>query len=181
MSHPIHVGLIIGSLRNDSINRKFAEYIATLLPAHMHVKNIVISDLPLYNQDDDEKQIESCERVRQEIQQSDVILIASPEHNRTMTAALKNVIDIASRPHQKSVWANKKVAIISASPGNFGGINAALDARKSLEALSAKVMIKPEVYLSRATQSLDENGVNSEHTQKFLQQFTDAFISFASE
>jgi len=105
----------------------------------------------------------------------------TPEHNRTMPAALKNVVDIGSRPYTKSVWEHKKVAVVTASLGSFGGINSGMDVRKSMQMLSAEVMIDPEIYLSRATDSLNQDGSVSERTQKFLQGFVTEFIKFAGQ
>lgn len=179
MSSTKTIGLIIGSLRKASINRKFAEYIVSQLPEDIEVIEINIADLPLYNQDYDEHDIESYTRVRKQIGAANAILIVTPEHNRTMPAALKNVIDIGSRPHGKSVWTDKKVAVVTASPGTYGGRSSGLDVRKSMQMLSAQMMISPEVYLGHATDSLDENGEVSARTQKFLQKFVEGFVEFA--
>ena len=181
MSASIHIALIIGSLRKESLNRKFAEFIASQMPDNVNIKEVHIADLPLYNQDYDDTTIDNYERVRQQLKDADAVLIVTPEHNRTMPAALKNVVDIGSRPYTKSVWEHKKVAVVTASPGSFGGINSGMDVRKSMQMLSAEVMIDPEIYLSRATDSLNEDGSVSERTQKFLQGFVTEFIKFAGQ
>lgn len=179
MSAATTIALVIGSLREESINRKFAEYIVSQLPESVTVNEVNIADLPLYNQDYDDTTIESYERVRQQIKDADAVLMVTPEHNRTMPAALKNVIDIGSRPYGSSVWTDKKVAVVTAFPGTYGGRSSGLDVRKSMQMLSAKMMISPEVYLSHATDSLDEEGVSSERTQKFLQKFASELAKFA--
>ena len=181
MSASINIALIIGSLRKESINRKFAEFIAAQMPDNVTIKEVHIADLPLYNQDYDDTTIDSYERVRQQLKDADAVLMVTPEHNRTMPAALKNVVDIGSRPYRKSVWTRKKVAVVTASPGSFGGINSGLDVRKSMQMLSAEVMIDPEIHLSRATDSLNEDGSVSERTQKFLQSFVTEFVKFAGQ
>ena len=181
MSASIDIALIIGSLRKQSINRKFAEYIVSQMPDHVNIKEVRIADLPLYNQDYDDTSIDSYERVRQQLKDADAVLIVTPEHNRTMPAALKNIIDIASRPYKESVWKHKKVAVVTASPGSFGGINSGLDVRKSMQMLSAQMMIDPEIHLSRATDSLNEDGTVTERTQKFLQGFVTDFVNFAGK
>lgn len=178
MTASTNIALIIGSLRKESINRKFAEYIVSQIPDSITVSEVDIADLPLYNQDYDDTTIESYERVRAQLKAADAVLIVTPEHNRTMPAALKNVVDIASRPFKESVWTGKKVALVTASPGSFGGINSGLDVRKSMQMLSAQMMINPEINLSRATESLDEQGVSSERTQKYLQRFVDELVEF---
>lgn len=178
MSAPTTIALIIGSLRKDSINRKFAEYIVSQMPDSIKVEEVNIADLPLYNQDYDDTTIDSYERVRQQLKAADAVLIVTPEHNRTMPAALKNVIDIASRPYKESVWTYKKVALVTASPSNYGGINSGLDVRKSMEMLLAQMMTSPEMFLSQATESLNEDGSVSERTQKYLERFINALVAF---
>lgn len=179
MSASINIALIIGSLRKASINRKFAEYIVSQMPNSVNIEEVHIADLPLYNQDYDDTTIDSYERVRQQLKNADAVLIVTPEHNRTMPAALKNVVDIASRPYKESVWIHKKVAVVTASPSSFGGINSGVDVRKSMQMLSAQMMIDPEIHLSRATDSLNEDGRVTERTQKFLQRFVAEFVDFA--
>ena len=179
MSTSTNIALIIGSLRVESINRKFAEYIASQMPEGVTVEEVHIADLPVYNQDYDETTIESYERIRQQLKAADAVLIVTPEHNRTMPAALKNVIDIASRPFKDNVWTDKKVAVVTASPSTYGARDSGLDVRKSMQMLSAQMMISPEVYLGHATDSLDETGEVSARTQKFLQRFIDEFVLFA--
>ena len=179
MTASTNIALIIGSLRKASINRKFAEHIVSQIPDSIRVSEVDIADLPLYNQDYDDMTIDSYERVRTQLKAADAVLIVTPEHNRTMPAALKNVVDIASRPHGNSVWTGKKVAVVTASPGTYGGRSSGLDVRKSMQMLSAQTMISPEVYLGRALDSLNEDGSVSERTQKFLQKFVNEFIAFA--
>jgi len=180
MSAPIKIALIIGSLRKASINRKFAAYIVSQMPENIRVEEVNIADLPLYNQDYDDTKIDSYERVRQQLKSADAVLIVTPEHNRTMPAALKNVIDIASRPYKHSVWTHKKVAVVTASPSNYGGINSGLDVHKSMQLLAANMMIQPEVYLSRATESLNDDGSVTERTQQYLQKFIDELVVFVT-
>ncbi len=175
------VSLIIGSLRQASINRKFAEYIVSQIPENIEVEEVNIADLPLYNQDYDGRDIASYTRVREQLKAADAVLIVTPEHNRTMPAALKSVIDIGSRPHGDSVWTDKKVAVVTASPGTYGGRASGLDVRKSMQMLSAQMMISPEVYLSHATDSLDDNGQVVEKTQEFLNKFVNEFTTFVGE
>jgi len=166
------VALIVGSLSKQSLNRHIAEQILKCAPENVQIEEIDISNLPLYSQDLDDINIPSYNRVREQIKGADAVLIASPEHNRTMPAALKNVIDIATRPYGQNVWLNKKVAIVTASPGVYGGINAGLDLRKVLTFVGANVVSQPEVYLSKASFDLDERTTN------FLKQFAEHFFQW---
>lgn len=169
------LALIVGSLSQQSINRKVAETLCQFLPADVSVENVQIQDLPLYTQDNDALNIPAYDRVREQIRNADAVLIVSPEHNRSVPAAMKNVIDIASRPFGANLWSGKKVAIVTASPGSYGGIHSGVDLRKIMQAVGANVFVQPEVYLSRAGQEIDER------TAGFLAKFAAAFSQWIHE
>lgn len=174
-----NIALIIGSLSQNSLNRNIATHIIKQLPATIAVQEVVIADLPLYTQDLDSTPIPSYERVREQIGSADAVLIVSPEHNRSMPAAVKNVLDVVSRPSGQNLWANKKVAIVTASPSSYGGINSGMHLRQSLQAVGATVLVAPEVYLSQAHTALDEHGqVVSERTATFLNKFAQSLADW---
>ena len=175
------IALVIGSLSKQSINRAVAEHIAAQAPAGEELEEVQIGDLPLYTQDRDAESVPPYDRVRAQLKAADAVLIVSPEHNRAMPAALKNIIDIASRPYGQSVWQGKKAAAITASPGNYGGITACLQIRQSLQSLGADVLIAPEVFLSRANAALDNGKVADERTAGFLNKFATAFYAWAGQ
>ena len=175
------IALVIGSLSKQSINRAVAEHIAAQAPAGVEIEEVQIGDLPLYTQDLDAESVPPYDRVRAQLKAADAVLIVSPEHNRAMPAAVKNIIDIASRPYGQSVWQGKKVAAITASPGSYGGINSGLQIRQSLQSLGADVLIAPEVFLSRANAALDNGKVADERTAGFLNKFAAAFYAWAGQ
>nr|WP_253355407.1 NAD(P)H-dependent oxidoreductase [Neisseria perflava] len=112
--------------------------------------------------------------MREQIKQADGVLIVSPEHNRNVPAALKNAIDIASRPAGQSVWGGKPVAIITVSPTMTGGMSANLTMRNSFVVLGAPVMPSPEAYFGSIHKSLNEQG---ELTGEFVIGAIDGFMT----
>ncbi len=173
--HVRHVALIVGSLRAESFNRKIADYVCQIAPQRWQISEIEIGDLPLYNQDRDDEPIEAYERVRGQLAAADVVLIVTPEHNRSVPAALKNVLDIASRPAGRGVWGGKKAAVITASPGSYGGFACGLHLRQILQSLGVSVLVTPELYLSRIQESVGSDGeLDSSRTQAALKQFVQA-------
>lgn len=102
------IAVIVGSLRRDSFNNKFAKAIAKLAPQEFSFKQVQIGDLPLYNQDDDANPAESVKRLKGEVMASQGLLFVTPEYNRSIPGVLKNAIDHASRPYGKSVWAGNE-------------------------------------------------------------------------
>ncbi|MDO5288881.1 MAG: NAD(P)H-dependent oxidoreductase [Pseudomonadota bacterium] len=174
------IALIVGSLSQPSLNRALAQHIAAQAPAGVTMEEVRIGDLPLYTQDLDSQSVPAYDRVRAQIKAADAVLIVSPEHNRAMPAAVKNIIDIASRPFGQNVWQGKKAAIVTASPGTYGGLTAGLQIRQSLQLLGVTVLTAPEVFLSRANAALENGQVVNEQTADFLNKFAAAFYDWAA-
>jgi chromate reductase, NAD(P)H dehydrogenase (quinone) len=173
------VAVIVGSLRKDSINRKVANALAELAPASLKLGIVEIGDLPIYNQDGDANPPVEWTQFRERIRVTDAALFVTPEHNRSVPAALKNALDIGSRPYGKSVWNGKPGAVVSASPGAIGGFGANHHLRQSLVFLNVPTMPQPEAYLGGADKFFDAQGrLANEGTRKFLQDFMQAFAAW---
>src|SRR5476649_2476769 len=156
------IAVIVGSLRKDSINRKVANALVELAPEGLKLSIVEIGQLPIYNQDGDENPPAAWTEFRERIKASDAVLFVTPEHNRSVPAALKNAIDIGSRPYGKSAWSGKPGAVVSASPGGIGGFGANHHLRQSLVFLNVPAMAQPEAYLGAADKLFDAAGKRSE-------------------
>jgi chromate reductase len=181
MDRTCEVAVIVGSLRKDSINRKVAHALAELAPAALKLGIVEIGQLPMYNQDDDDHADPPAAwiRFRERIRASDAVLFVTPEHNRSVPAALKNAIDVGSRPYGQSAWSGKPGAVVSASPGGIGGFGANHHLRQSLVFLDVPAMAQPEVYLGGADKLFDAQGkLANDRTRKFLQGFVQAFAAW---
>ena len=153
------IAIIVGSLRRDSLNRKVARSICALRNDNLDCSMIEIGELPLYNQELDENPPEQWTRFRKQIAEADGVLFCSPEYNRGIPGALKNAIDIGSRPYGQSVFDKKPAAIVTASPGSIGGFGANHQIRQAAVFLNMPVMQQPEAYLGHVTDdSFDESG-----------------------
>jgi chromate reductase len=173
------VAVIVGSLRKESINRKLAHALAELAPAGLKLTIVEIGHLPIYNQDGDETPPAAWTEFRERIRAADAVLFVTPEHNRSVPAALKNALDVGSRPYGKSAWSGKPGAVVSASPGGIGGFGANHHLRQSLVFLNVPAMAQPEAYIGGADKLIDANGkVVSEGTRKFLQTFMQAYAAW---
>ena len=160
---------ISGSLRKGSYNTAILRACTELMPQGMTLTIAEIGDLPLFNQDVFDAGLpEPVKRVRAAIAAADGVLIASPEYNFSLTPALKNAIDWASRPPNQS-WQDKPVAIFSASGGPLGGARVQYDIRRILGQLWAHVLPRPEVFVGAAPTKFDKDGrITDEATKKFL-------------
>ena len=173
------VAVIIGSLRKGSINRQVANALAELAPASLKLNIIEIGHLPIYNQDVDENPPAAWTAFRERIKAADAVLLVTPEHNRSIPAALKNALDIGSRPYGQSVWNGKPGAVVSASPSAIGGFGANHHLRQSLVFLNVPTMQQPEAYVGGADKLFDANGkLANDGTRTFLQSFMQAFAAW---
>ena len=181
MDRPGDVAVIVGSLRKDSINRKVANALAELAPATLKLSIIEIGHLPIYNQDGDENPPAAWTEFRERIRAADAVLFVTPEHNRSVPAALKNAIDIGSRPYGKSASSGKPGAVVSASPGGIGGFGANHHLRQSLVFLNVPAMAQPEAYLGGDDKYFGADGkLANEGTRKFLESFMQAYASWVN-
>ena len=67
---PKQIGVVVGSLRKESINRKLAHALMKLAPPDFTCKELRIGDLPLYNQDDDKHQAPEVQRLKSDCARS---------------------------------------------------------------------------------------------------------------
>jgi len=153
------IAIIVGSLREGSINRKVARSICGVRDDNLDCSMLEIGDLPLYNQDLDGNPPEQWVRFRREVGAADGVLFVSPEYNRGIPGVLKNAIDVGSRPYGQSVFDKKPAAIVTASPGSIGGFGANHQIRQAGVFLNMPMMQQPEAYLGHVTDdSFDESG-----------------------
>ena len=175
------IGILVGSLRQGSFSRSIANEIASQIPETHDILWLDIADLPLYNQDLDtpEAQPASWVAFRDKVRSADAFLFVTPEYNRSVPAALKNALDIASRPMVDSCWNGKPAAIVSVSPGALGGFGANHHLRQSFTVLNMPTMQQPEAYVGGVVQSLNEKGqVDNEKTKSYLKNIVNSFVSF---
>lgn len=178
----LNVAVLVGSLRKESFNRKVAVGLSAVAPDGMTLSTIEIGDLPLYNPDlDADTPPEAWTRFRSEVGKANAVLFVTPEYNRSVPAALKNALDVGSRPYGQSVWNGKPAAIISGSPGNISAFGANHHLRQSLVFLDMPTLQQPEAYLAHVDKLVDESGKLVPDTAKFLGDFLKAFDRFAQK
>jgi chromate reductase len=111
------LGIVVGSNRRDSINRKLAQALARLGTDAFEATFIRIDDLPMYNQDNEQPVPAPVARFKGGVEASDALLFVTPEHSRSIPAVLKNAIDWGARPWGKTSWPGKPAAVIGTSAG----------------------------------------------------------------
>ncbi|WGJ13493.1 NAD(P)H-dependent oxidoreductase [Methylocapsa sp. D3K7] len=179
MSAVRDIAVFVGSLRKESINRKLALALAGLAPSSLKLTIVEIGQLPLYNQDLDQDPPQVYTDFRARVKAADAVLFVTPEYNRSVPAALKNALDVGSRPYGQSAWNGKPGAVISASPSPIGGFGANQHLRQSLVFLNVPAMQQPEAYIGGADKLFDASGkLINDGSRAFLQQFVEAFAKW---
>src|SRR5882757_9485526 len=181
MDKPMNVRVLVGSLRKASFNGMLANTLISLAPSSLKLSLLEIGQLPLYNEDlDGAAPPTAWTAFRQRVKVADAVLFVTPEYNRSVPAALKNALDVGSRPYGASVWDRKPGAIVSSSPGAVGAFGANHHLRQSLVFLNVPTMQQPEAYLGHVDKLFDQQGkFVSDGTGKFLEGFMQAFANWA--
>ena len=109
----VNVAVIVGSNRRHSINRKLARALVRLADGKLAARFVEIDDLPMYNQDLERPLPASVARCKAAIEEATLLLIVTPEHNRSLPAVLKNAIDWGTRPYGRNSWVGKAVASLA--------------------------------------------------------------------
>jgi NAD(P)H-dependent FMN reductase len=138
---------LVGSLRAASINRQIAELAAEVAQDGVAVTIFEgLSDLPFYNEEiDDVMNAEApalapVAALRAAAADADAALVITPEYNGSYPAVIKNAIDWLSRPFGDGALKGKPLAVIGGSFGQYGGVWAHDDTRKSFGFAGARVV-----------------------------------------
>jgi chromate reductase, NAD(P)H dehydrogenase (quinone) len=165
-----------GSLRAGSYNKKLAKLAARHAEdagASVTYLDLRDLDLPMYDGDLEEKAglPAGAKKLKELMKSHDGFLIASPEYNSSVSAALKNAIDWASRPADDKkpleAFAGKVAGLMSASPGALGGLRGLFQLRFILS--NIQVLVIPDQHaISQANEAFDDDGTlkDEKHAQK---------------
>ena len=163
-----------GSLRRDSFNQKLAAIAAAgAREAGAEVTLITLRDfpLPLFDADleDASGLPEAAKKLKALFREHDGLLIASPEYNSSVTAALKNAIDWVSRQESDdepalSALTGKTAALVSASPGALGGLRGLVHLRAILGNIGITVLPQ-QIAVSKAHQAFNADGTMADAQQ----------------
>lgn len=149
------------STRRESLNKKLlAVAVAAVREAGGEVTLIDLNDyaLPLYNGDLEEAEgiPANATRLIELIASHAALLIASPEYNSMITPLLKNTLDWCSRA-EDDPFPGKVAAVVSASPGPFGGVRSQKLAQQLLLQLGCHI-VPVQAILPRADKAFDAAG-----------------------
>lgn len=179
MKSPHTVAVLVGSLRKNGYSSKLARSLMAAAPPRLSLQIVEIGDLPLYNEDLVANTTASWQAFRDSIRSASAVLVVTPEYNRSTPAALKNAIDVGSRPYGHNVFDGKPVAIVSHSPGPLGGVLANHAVRQSLVTLNMPTLQQPEAYISNVAALFDGEGtLTDDNMGKYFVAFMMAFANW---
>ena len=174
-----------GSARRESLNKKLlAIAVEATRGAGAEVTLVDFKELPipLYEGDleDAEGMPANAQKLVDLVTQHAGLLIASPEYNSQMTPLLKNVIDWCTRADENP-FIGKVAALVSASPGMFGGVRSQYLARQLLTHLGCHVIPLPCV-VPHADKAFDETGaLKEERSRKAVQAVARELVRITSK
>jgi chromate reductase, NAD(P)H dehydrogenase (quinone) len=148
---------ISGSGRQGSYNTALLRAAKELAPEDVVLETFDISQLPLYNSDLEHNIPLIVREFKKRVRDAEAILFASPEHNYTITAVLKNAIEWGNRPSNDNSWDNKPAAIMSASSGSRGGVRAQLHLRQVMVDLNMHPLNRPLLLVANEEDKFDTN------------------------
>ncbi|ETA94798.1 FMN reductase [Mycobacterium avium 09-5983] len=143
----IKILALVGSLRSASINRQIAELASAVAGEDVVVTVFEgLGELPFYNEEIDDAMTSDAPTLapvaalRAAAADADAALVVTPEYNGSIPAVIKNAIDWLSRPFGDGALKGKPLAVIGGSFGQYGGVWAHDETRKSFGIAGARVV-----------------------------------------
>lgn len=175
---------ISGSLRQRSFNTALLNAAAALMPYGSELAVHTIHGIPLYDGD-----VEKAEGIpaavtalKEAVAACDGLILATPEYSNSMPGVLKNALDWLARPDADvaRVFGGKPVALMGASPGNFGTNLSQVAWLPVLRTLGTDLWTGQKLFASRAHTLMDAEGaLGDEKTKERLREFLAGFVAFA--
>lgn len=179
----VKILVLVGSLRAASINRQLAEVAVESAPAGVALRIFDrLGELPFYNEDidgdsDDGRVAESVQALRLAGAEADAALVVTPEYNGSIPGVLKNAIDWLSRPFGNGALKGKPAAVIGTSMGQYGGVWAHDETRKSFGIAGPRII--EDLTLSVPAKVFD--GKHPRENADVVQQVRDALGKLVAE
>ncbi|MEO1717443.1 MAG: NAD(P)H-dependent oxidoreductase [Planctomycetota bacterium] len=183
---PAKILAFSGSLRKESFNQKVVSFAAELARergAEATVITLRDYPMPIFSEDDEKANGYPAEAraFREQLLSHDGFIIGCPEYNSSITAALKNAIDWATRAgkgdeHPLACFAGKAIALTAASPGGFGGLRGLDHVREILGNVNAHI-VPGMVAIPSVHEALSDGKVTNDRSRDALESLVDTLIS----
>lgn len=177
---------ISGSLRKGSFNTALLHAAVGMAPAGIELIARTIHGVPLYDAD-----LEAVDGIPEKVRElkdlaveADGIMLFTPEYNNSLPGVFKNAIDWMSRPSTDiaQVFGGKPIAVLGASPGNFGTILSQNAWLTVLRTLGADAWFGGRLMVSRAGGVFNEEGqLVDDKVKHNLAVFIEGFCAFVGD
>jgi NAD(P)H-dependent FMN reductase len=149
----VKILVLVGSLRAGSLNRQLAEAATESAQAGVSLQLFDrLGELPFYDEDVDGDEVaESVQALRLAAAEADAALVVTPEYNGSIPGVLKNAIDWLSRPYGDGALKGKPMVVIGTALGQYGGVWAHDETRKSFGIAGARVIEDVKLSVPAAT------------------------------
>ena len=175
---PMNILGICGSLRKQSTNLGLLKYARDNAPEGIEIKIADLSEVPFFNADLDSVP-SPVQKLLDDIEGAEALLLACPEYNYSMAPALKNALDWASRAPENRLLSGKSAAIMGSGVG-MGSARAQYHLRQVCVFLNIHLLNKPEVFSNAFNGSFDDKGnLTDERIQGLVQEQLVALKSWA--
>ncbi|MFC3928763.1 NADPH-dependent FMN reductase [Streptococcus caprae] len=172
---------LVGTNSDKSTNRQLLQFIATHFAPQADIELMEIKDIPVFNKSLMGNLPAVVKEKEVKIAEADGVIIATPEYDHSVTAALMNALEwfsVGSHP-----FVDKPVMIVGASYGTLGSSRAQAQLRQILDApeLRAYIMPSSEFHLSHSLQAFNEdNRLTSEKKIAELEALFTDFLRFVA-
>lgn len=168
MAH--RIAAISGSLREGSYNTAMLHAMKALAPGTLEIDVLTIDGVEPFNEDvEAEGWPPGVTRLRQQVEPTDGVILASPEYNYSLSGVMKNAIDWLSRPTGEGPIVGKPVLIAGASMSSVGTARAQGHLRSIAFYNAMPVCPTAEILLGGAQEKFDDNGrLTDGETRKFI-------------
>lgn len=176
------IGIVVGSLRKESYNRKVADFIKERYTEKLDIEIILLNDLPVFNEDIEEDPPKSVKEFKQKVKESDGVIFSTPEYNYSIPGGLKNALDWCSRVDR--VLAHKPTFILGSSSGDVGTARCQIDLLKVLNSPGVAALNLPgnQVIIGTVQDKFDENGeFNDDRTIERLDKVVKNYIDWVKK
>jgi chromate reductase, NAD(P)H dehydrogenase (quinone) len=167
------IAALCGSTKSTSVNLNLIKAISSLVQDECDVQIFDrISDIPHFNPDlDNENPPEEVTRFRQFLQNSDGILICTPEYAMGVPGTLKNAVDWTVSSCE---FSKKPVALITAGSMGEKGHASLLE---TLRIIEAAVTDETQLVISYAKTKIGDAVITDDITLRQVKSLLNAFLS----